>query len=86
MRCSTFGCLDAITDEYKPIKDVLELVVVKPYTLDKYAVKDGILVLKQNGSLYQYIFGDNFCDYDIQPFIDKGECWFKEIIQTQENN
>jgi len=86
IRCSTFGCLDAITDEFKPIRDVLELVIVKPFTFDIYELKQGYLCLKRGSNYCMYEFNDNFCDYDIQPYIDKGECWFKEIIQTQENS
>ena len=83
MRCSAIEVKDAITDEYKPIRDVLELVIVKPFTFDIYALKQGVICLKQGDSFCMYEFNDNFCDYDIQPYIDKGECWFNEITKTK---
>ena len=78
MRCSPINFLDAITDEYKPIISVLELVIVKPFTFDLYELKHGYLALKQGDIYHEYEFGDNFCDYDLQPFIDGKNCFFKE--------
>lgn len=83
MRCSAFNVLDVITDDYNPITDVLELVAVKPFTLDLYELKQGRIALKQGNSYYEYEFGDNFCDYDLQPYIDRGECFFKEIVANK---
>lgn len=78
IRCSAINQYDTVEPTYKPLESVFELVTIKPFTSDIYGLKQGYLLLKHGDSYYEYEFNDKFCDYDIQPYIDRKEVWFKE--------
>lgn len=86
IRCSAIESIDGVSDDYIQIKSVFDLVVVRPFTSDVYELKKGYLLLKQNNTWHKYVFGNNFTDYDLQPFIDRNSCYFKEckIILEEE--
>lgn len=86
IRCSAIESVDSVSDDYIQVRYVFDLVVIKPFTSDVYELKKGYLLLKQNNTWYKYVFGNNFTDYDLQPFIDRNSCYFKEckIILEEE--
>lgn len=86
-RCSAIDSLDEIPSDYSLIETVFDLTYIKHRSMDIYGLKVGYIALKHNNKYYRYIFNDNFCDYDIQPYIDRKECWFNECeIKTSNDD
>jgi len=86
MRCSAVEQIDSIPIGFCSLESIFSLVEILPFTFDKYRLKTAEIILKQNGGFYRYILDENFNDYDLEPFIEIKECWWRENDGVNQNN